>query len=882
MHMSHKKRASTAFKSMGAAGLVAATIVSGLSFGAAPATAAPNSATTAASSQAKLVFKNGSTFSAFVPRSEGTERVSARSFSTLAEATAAAAKLSVTAVSGGFFLSGPTSGTCLGTSTKLSGVALHVYPANINASCGTFSVSGGNLLMNGSNLGDVATVRGTSPEDRWVYRGIRTSGNAEFVGDPGPMQPDVPLVASVSTVNHIAKSAVVSGTATPGAKVSIGSQEVEADKTSGAWSITVTGLAAGKNDLVVIQKINSTEYDQKTVSPEIVEGGTLVGVDQGPIELESGETTQVPFVVENRESRTDAKGTVVLNAPDGTTFSEQDTVQGSWRGVGNTAWNASTSIPLTDGRLSNDNTTLTFDADWASERPADVQYRFMVGVTAGDETPEGSSAMEFDFSGTSSKGDFRAQGETTTTVADSENVAAPTGEVEFSDDVTEKATVKGTGAEGATIDLFNGSTKIGTATVENGEWSTTIDPIGAGTHTIRVQQTLGEDVQNVNVEADYRQAAEFTTADNVQFTDGTVTVSGRSSQGAIVKIVTGGKQVDEFTVTAADGTFTRELEGVGSGPIVLTMTAASRGGLETSDTLRAESPVKVEDLTVASHVRGGTFVPGTQAFTGQGTAGTTVTLNPFGFDPRYAAYDVTTTVNQFGEWTINRGLSDTPYALISFKQTTQRGVVNEVLNYDLKPFKEIGEPGDLMITNFKAGDFFTPGGQVFTGIATPGATVIVNPFGFAPQYEQYNITTTADTTTGAWEIRRGLADTVYREFAVKQDPEAEGKVNKIEKITIAATGWVGSPADLTLATTEPTFAPGMVTFSGTATPGTVVTMYPFGDDRYADITTTTVTNAVGNWEIKRNMGNQAFPAVFTQTDAGDKVDRIEHRITPAS
>ncbi|WP_456795897.1 hypothetical protein [Curtobacterium sp. PvP017] len=683
-------------------------------------------------------------------------------------------------------------------------------------------------------------------------------------------------------MNHIAKSAVVSGTATPGAKVSIGSQEVEADKTSGAWSITVTGLAAGKNDLVVIQKINSTEYDQKTVSPEIVEGGTLVGVDQGPIELESGETTQVPFVVENRESRTDAKGTVVLNAPDGTTFSEQDTVQGSWRGVGNTAWNASTSIPLTDGRLSNDNTTLTFDADWASERPADVQYRFMVGVTAGDETPEGSSAMEFDFSGTSSKGDFRAQGETTTTVADSENVAAPTGEVEFSDDVTEKATVKGTGAEGATIDLFNGSTKIGTATVENGEWSTTIDPIGAGTHTIRVQQTLGEDVQNVNVEADYRQAAEFTTADNVQFTDGTVTVSGRSSQGAIVKIVTGGKQVDEFTVTAADGTFTRELEGVGSGPIVLTMTAASRGGLETSDTLRAESPVKVEDLTVASHVRGGTFVPGTQAFTGQGTAGTTVTLNPFGFDPRYAAYDVTTTVNQFGEWTINRGLSDTPYALISFKQTTQRGVVNEVLNYDLKPFKEIGEPGDLMITNFKAGDFFTPGGQVFTGIATPGATVIVNPFGFAPQYEQYNITTTADTTTGAWEIRRGLADTVYREFAVKQDPEAEGKVNKIEKITIAATGWVGSPADLTLATTEPTFAPGMVTFSGTATPGTVVTMYPFGDDRYADITTTTVTNAVGNWEIKRNMGNQAFPAVFTQTDAGDKVDRIEHRITPAS
>ncbi|WP_396290047.1 hypothetical protein [Curtobacterium sp. KT1] len=682
-------------------------------------------------------------------------------------------------------------------------------------------------------------------------------------------------------MNNIAKSAVITGTATPGAKVSIGSQEVEANS-SGAWSMTVSGLAAGNNELVATQRFRDVQVDQKTVSATIVEGGGLFGVDQGPVELERGETTQVPFVVENRVSRTDTKGTVVLTAPDGTTFSEQDTVQGSWRRVGNTAWNASTSIPLTDGRLSNDNTTLTFDADWASERPADQQYRFMVGVTAGDETPEGSSAMEFDFSGTSSTNDFRAQGETTTTVADGENVAAPTGVVEFSNDVTEKAIVKGTGAEGATIDLFNGSTKIGTATVENGEWSTTIDPIGAGTHIIRVQQTLGEDVQNVNVEADYRQAAEFTTADNVQFTDGTVTVSGRSSQGAIVKIVTGGKQVDEFTVTAADGTFTRELEGVGSGPIVLTMTAASRGGLETSDTLRAESPVKVEDLTVASHVRGGTFVPGPQAFTGQGTAGTTVTLNPFGFDPQYAVYDLTTTVNQFGEWTIARGLSDTPYRAISFKQTAQRDVVNQVLNYDLKPFREIGEPGDLMITNFKAGDFFTPGNQVFTGIATPGATVTLNPFGFAPQYAQYNLTTSADTTTGKWEIRRGLGDTVYREFAVKQDPEAEGKVNTIEKITIAATGWVGAPADLTLATTEPTFTPGLVTFSGTATPGTVVTMYPFGDDQYADFTTTTVTNAVGNWEIKRHMGNQAFPAVFTQTDAGNKVDRIEHRITPAS
>lgn len=893
MHMSHKKRASTALKSMGAAGLAAATIVSGLSFGSAAFGASPTSSLSpndAARVVGPFVQQNRSSGdNAWVAvRAPVENQIPTRSWtSSYSSASNSAGIYSFPApgTSGPIRGVGSSSNLCL----QADGTVEHsrVYARSCDGSAAqnwtwtTVSnqfVRGDALRPSNSSLTIGAADR--TADSKHVVTQLTASDWADTTNRTG-LSDFIALEALVEQTINTEKSAVISGTAAPGAKVSIGEQSADVG-TDGKWSMTVTGLSLGKNDLIVIQKVGGIEYDRKTVSPTILENGGFFGVDQGPVELERGETAQVPFVVENRVNRTDTKGTVVLTAPDGATFSEQDTVQGSWRRVGNTAWNASTSIPLTDGRLSNDNTTLTFDADWASQRPADQQYRFMVGVTAGDEAPEGSSAMEFDFSGTSSTGDFRAQGETTTTVADSENVAAPTGAVEFSDDVTEKATVKGTGAEGATIDLFNGSTKIGTATVENGEWSTTIDPIGAGTHTIRVQQTLGEDVQNVNVEADYRQAAEFTTADNVQFTDGTVTVSGRSSQGAIVKIVTGGKQVDEFTVTAADGTFTRELEGVGSGPIVLTMTAASRGGLETSDTLRAESPVKVEDLTVASHVRGGTFVPGTQAFTGQGTAGTTVTLNPFGFDPQYATYDLTTTVNQFGEWTITRGLSDTPYRLISFKQTPQSGVVNQVLHYDLKPFKEIGEPGDLMITNFKAGDFFTPGGQVFTGVATPGATVTLNPFGFAPQYAQYNLTTSADTTTGKWEIRRSLGDTVYREFAVKQDPEAEGKVNTIEKITIAATGWVGAPADLTLATAEQTFTPGLVTFSGTATPGTVVTMYPFGDGQYADITTTTVTNAIGNWEIKRHMSNQAYPAVFTQTDAGDKVDRIDHRITPAS
>ncbi|WP_171907768.1 hypothetical protein, partial [Curtobacterium sp. MMLR14_002] len=83
----------------------------------------------------------------------------------------------------------------------------------------------------------------------------------------------------------------------------------------------VEGLSVGANSLVATQRFNNAQVDQKTVTATIVEGGTLVGVDQGPIELERGESTQVPFVVENREVRTNTDGTVVLTAPDGATFS---------------------------------------------------------------------------------------------------------------------------------------------------------------------------------------------------------------------------------------------------------------------------------------------------------------------------------------------------------------------------------------------------------------------------------------------------------------------------------------------------------------------------------------------------------------------------------
>jgi hypothetical protein len=455
------------------------------------------------------------------------------------------------------------------------------------------------------------------------------------------------------------------------------------------------------------------------------------------------------------------------------------------------------------------------------------------------------------------------------------SVANPTASVEFPDDVTKKAVVKGTGAEGATIAVKDENGKrLGSTTVQNGAWSLEIDPLGAGKHTLTIEQSGIEDTQTVTTEADFGAAVSLDAP--TTFTGGKMTVTGKSSKGAQVVITTGGKQVDSFTVTNADGSFSRDLSGLGSGKIELQAIAKSKGALTTDTKATSTAPITAEAIQISSHVKNGTFTPGEQLFTGRGTVGATVTLNVHGFSPATAAQDLTTTVDQFGEWSIKRGLANTTYPLFSVKQTPQAGVTNELLNWNLRPYDGIGAPGDLQLTNFKDGDFFNPGDQTFAGKATPGATIVFNPFGLDnPAVEQYNITTKADPKTGDWTIRRAFANTNYDRIGVRQEPAAEGKVNQINGIGIAPYGWVGTPADLTVTShADGTFTPGNQTFTGTATPGTKVTLYAWGDNPANPATA--VADARGKWTINRilNTPPATYNIKIIQEDAGTKASTV--------
>ncbi|MCS6568789.1 Ig-like domain-containing protein [Curtobacterium flaccumfaciens pv. flaccumfaciens] len=317
-----------------------------------------------------------------------------------------------------------------------------------------------------------------------------------------PGQATSPMTAQVTKVNNIAKTAEVSGRATPNGTVTIGSKVANVNS-SGNWSMIVEGLSVGANSLVATQRFNNARVDEKTVTATIVEGGTLVGVDQGPIELERGESTPVPFVVENREARTNTDGTVTLEAPEGTTFDEQTTVQGQWRQVGGTGWENSTSIPLTNGSPSSDGKTITFDVDWAANHGANEQYRFMVGVTAADDAPAGSDAMDFSMPGTSSKGDFLAEGTTTTTIET--NVVDLVANIASIDHAGKTAVISGTATPGATITIGDKSVE---ADAETGAWSITVDDLDRGTNPLHIVQEIdGEEHDSKDLDVVINDAA---------------------------------------------------------------------------------------------------------------------------------------------------------------------------------------------------------------------------------------------------------------------------------------------------------------------------------------------------------------------------------------
>ncbi|MBD8728899.1 hypothetical protein [Frigoribacterium sp. CFBP 13707] len=400
---------------------------------------------------------------------------------TLSSAQNSASELTATENADGTFrLTAPA---CLGF--VHTGSFQYYLMANSGSSCASFRV-----LSDGTIWGSNTSAGGRLGSTNQWGIGVGNPGY-KAVGDLTPITPIAQLSASVTSVDHLAGRAVISGSATRGATVQIGDVSVVANATTGAWSLTVPGLAAGANPLTVVQKINNVQVGNSVpITVTIVEGGTVVPVPQPGVELVRGETTSVPFVVQFNERREAVSGTVTVTAPAGTTFAAgQTTVPGLYRNGTTGEWRTSATTGLTGGTLNADRTQMTFTQGPSSGGHVEGQqwrYEFQV------ETPlvaaAGSSSMGYVFAGSTPGNPFRAEGSTTTTIEVNEQPTVAS--VVSVDPIAKTAVVSGTATPGATITIGDQEAVV----QDDGNWSMTVEGLQVGSNQLVVQQSIaGED-----------------------------------------------------------------------------------------------------------------------------------------------------------------------------------------------------------------------------------------------------------------------------------------------------------------------------------------------------------------------------------------------------
>ncbi|WP_433952673.1 Ig-like domain-containing protein [Curtobacterium flaccumfaciens] len=668
--------------------------------------------------------------------------------------------------------------------------------------------------------------------------------------------------------SNITRSAVLQGTATPGARIEAKGQSTTADPTTGAWELTVNGLTDGANTINVVQKVDNNTVDNKDVSVTIVEGGGLLGVDQGPVGLERGETTKVPFVVENRVTRTNTKGSVVLTAPDGATFSEQDTVQGSWRRVGNTAWNASTSIPLSNGRLSNDNTTLTFDVDWASERPTDQQYRFMIDVAANEDAPEGSSSMDFDFTGTSSTNDFRAQGKTTTTVTDAETPAPDalvvTTPADDSTVDTKRPVFSGTGDEGATIEIRDADDNlIATTVVEDGAWSVpAAADLADGSYEFDV-------IQTPLTGAPSTEKVSFTVATNPLTTELTAvgafdddvtkpaTISGDATTGATV-IVKDSLGNEVGRTEAVDGKYSIPVPpsfahtGVNDFTVTQTKNDTTSPAKDVSLDYGMPAPIRI-----TSPANGSTVQKQGLTFTGTGDEGARI-------DVRGSSRAIATGTVTDGVWNapVTIDLSNNVYNLRAV-QTTKGGLTTQapitITITDEAPVAPL-----TATAAFNATDENLP--AAITGSANPGATVTVKDSNGAT-------IGTATATNGRYTITipANKAHFGVNDFTVTQTVRGQVSAPLDRSLDY------GNPAAPVIQTPAngATVTNGSIRFTGTGATGAKLDMR----GNTSSVGDTKITDGAWTVDITRQLNPAIYDLHALQTSKGGLTQRVNITVT---
>lgn len=371
------------------------------------------------------------------------------------------------------------------------------------------------------------------------------------------------FTALVESTDLPSRSAVLKGSANPGASVVINStHEVRADS-QGNWSFKVTGLKLGANQVFV----------------EHYEGGTLTDSATVEVSLRAAEIT----------ASIDFAGDVFQSATVSGTAHPGATVE---------IWRAGTKVTTTTAHA----VTGRFSTALRAPGAGGTQV-YTVSQVVGGETAPGAIEVLGEY-GSAVSIDTPADGQ-----------VHPGGPVTF----------QGRGVPGGSIQLQEKGKpgSVGSATVlSNGMWTIQVANVVKHNVSYVAEQTgRGANVTTATVELNPGITDEvldvLTPAEGAELPEGTVTFTGKANPGATVELLsshTGG--VLGSTTARADGTWTATTNrALTAGQYVVTV---KNGGLQVLRAFTVKAPV-VLPLTVTAPAQNATLNAGKVTFTGTAT-----------------------------------------------------------------------------------------------------------------------------------------------------------------------------------------------------------------------------------------------------------------------
>ncbi|MDP4333952.1 Ig-like domain-containing protein [Curtobacterium sp. A7_M15] len=812
-------------KGLGASALAIATIASGLSFGAASASAAPSTRLGEKTGEIDLVFENRGKF--YTPGRPGSWQTSssgipvgdattwndfAGSYSNLEDAKRDSRVSVHPEADGRFALAKGTQ--CLqprnyehywthngsGGTRQMRALFGSDVLAFGSCSAGKFSYEDGVLKWDGNPVGaggDSTSTFWKYTSDAWrthhaasyIHNTLRVGGYAsgELVGDVEAIKP---FSADWAFQDGRDEKSVISGKGKPDSAISVTDADGNAVATGttnaeGEYSIEVDAPNKGGEYKLTVEQ---TDADDKKTSREVtLDFGTAVAIESP---MDQDEIDDSPITVEGKGE----PGSEVTVAVTGST---PRTVEVRDDGT----WNRAVNIPNGEATI-----TATQKSKGANTTTSTVV------VNPGDD-----ATIPFEV----------------TTPANNSTVAGPT--VDFT----------GRAEPGTQVRIVEGATNVMTNRTADaqGDWNGTSVALTNGVHNLTVQYTepgQGQQAQplTITVQNGVVQDFEITEpTDGATLRPGPFDIKGLATTGTMVNVVNSrGDIVMTTTTTDASGNWSGKAS-LPSGTHVLTAqyTEPGSGAKKTVDfTVTVEQSV-VQPFEVTSPSNGGTVTSNTFDITGIGTTGTTVNAIRAGnTNPIMRA----TTIDGNGDWSGQVTLPNGTHTItVQYlepgkpgKQTVDLTIT--VQGGTMQPF-DVTSPADGATVNSNTFDV--------TGVGATGTTVnVVDKRG--------NILMSGTTidADGNWSGQATLPNGTHTVTVQYTEPGKPGK--QTEKLTLTVVGGITQPFELTSPSnndTVQTNPQGTVTFTGKASTGTLVNVVRNGST--TPVMPTLTVGPSGDW-----------------------------------